>query len=193
MTALRRLRRTRKGTFHVKWPRMKHVENSIRGVLYAIAHKFARIDLDMCITVADPHCPAKYHPNGEKCRGHVVGCHWPQPLLKDGFKDPAGRLAKHAQISQMSLEQALRLRARGGYRISLIDDLIRRCGTHIIALLEPKGDPRFTQDWPWQHILDVANAANVHVQVYALPANAAALPVARRVGGFKAWVIGGKS
>jgi hypothetical protein len=188
MTVLRRLRRTRSGTFHVKWPTPKHVENSIRGILYAIAHMFARIDLDMSITKPDPHCPLRHGYPGP-CRGHVVGCHWPLPMRQDGFYDPLSHLHPDTPIWAMTAVEALRLVTGDGHRMQLIETLIGRCGTEIGALLEPKGDPRFTQDWPWQHILDTAIAAGCHVEVYALPQNAAALPVARRVGGFKAWEI----
>ncbi len=190
MTVLRRLRRTRKGVFHVKWPTPKHVENSIRGILYAIAHMFAKIDLDLSITKADPHC--RHHPAGEPCRGHIVGCHWPKPMRKDGFYDPAGLIHPDTPIWQMTLDEVLRLRTRTGYRIQLIDTLLRVCAGRIIALLEPKGDERFEQDWTWQHIRSVANTRGCQVEVYALPENAGALPFARNAG-FKAWIIGGKA
>lgn len=189
MTRLSKLRGKKAGTYHVKWPVRKHVENSVRGILRAIFLWFMRIDLDMSITAPDPHCPTEYHPDGEACRGHVVGCHWPRPMVRDGFFDPLKKLHKQMLISQMTLVEALRLETKDGYRITPIEKLLATCGTHIIALLEPKGDHRFELDWPWEHILAAAKEHKVRVQVYALPQNAKALPVAHRVGGWKTWVI----
>lgn len=189
MTRLSKLRGMKAGKYHVKFPIRKHVENSVRGVQHAIRFWFISIDIDLSITAPDPHCPAKFHPDGQSCRGHVVGCHWPQPMRKDGFYDPLGLLHPKTLISQMTLVEALRLRTHDGYHICMVEDLLRTCSVHIIALLEPKGDHRFTQDWPWEVIKAAAKAHKVRVQVYALPENAAALPVAHRVGGWKVWRI----
>lgn len=184
---LRRLRRTRKGVFHVKWPIPKHFENSLRGVAYAIAHMFAWIDLDLSITKPDPHC--RHHPDGQPCRGHIVACHWPKPMRRDGFRDPLGLIDPDTPIWDLTLDEALRLVARFGFRIRLLSDLLNACGGWIGALLEPKGDERFEQDWTWQQIRADVRAAGTHAEVYALPENSGALPFARQVGGFKAWEI----
>lgn len=189
MTRLSKLRGKKAGTYHVKWPRKKHTENSRRGVWRAISLWFMRIDLDLSITAPDPECPAKYHPDGGECRGHVVCNHWPKPMRKDGFRDPLGRIHPDTLISQMTFVEALRLVASDGTHIWPVEELLRTCGKHIIALLEPKGDHRFLLDWPWEHIKAAAKKYRVHVEVYALPENAKALPVAHRVGGWKTWVI----
>ena len=49
------------------------------------------------------------------------------------------------------------------------------------AYLEPKGDPRFLQEWTWDYIFAVAEDAGCTIAIRALPQNAAALAVARRV------------
>jgi hypothetical protein len=172
--------------FHLKAPHMKHEENSVRGVKRAKALGDSETDLDMCITKADPHCPRQYHPDGKPCRGHIVGCHWAEPMIHDGFVDPLHKLDPHTRVDEMTLQEVLRLRARTGrlvYRVCTIETLLGACAKYgRSAVLEPKGDKRFDLDWPWEHIKDVADDLGVHVRSYALPANASALPAARRNG-----------
>jgi hypothetical protein len=78
------------------------------------------------------------------------------------------------------------------YRIRSIEAALYHCARlGLIAYLEPKGDPRFAQDWPWQHIRAVADDVGCHVRVRALPQNADALEPAARVGRFPTKIIGG--
>lgn len=163
--------------FHLRAPHMKHEENSIRGIRKAARardwrgrRKYTEIDLDMLITKDN----------------RIVGCHWPRPMVRDGFKDPEGQLAKGRTVASMTLAEVSRLRARTGlftYRIQTIERLLAECAKRNIgAVLEPKGDPRFDEPWPWEHIAKVADDLGVHVRVYALRANKNALPAARAAG-----------
>lgn len=142
--------------YHLKWPHMKHEENSIRGIRYAARHGYDAIDLDLSITRDDV----------------IVGCHWPHPMIRDRFRDPRGRISPQKPVAGLSWEQVSRLvagRWPRRYRISRIERLLAACARHgIIAYLEPKGDPRFELDWPWQHIQTVADQVGAHVMVYVL-------------------------
>lgn len=161
--------------YHVPKGVPYHRGNSIRGIRRAARRGFDKIDLDLLIT-----------------RDRViVGCHWPRPLLKDGFRDPMRQVGEFALVHRLPWAVVARLVAGYvvRYRISRVERLLRECANvGIIALLEPKGDPRFRNDWPWDHIAKVADQVGCHVQVRALPQNAGALPAARRAG-FKAWEI----
>lgn len=175
MALLTRARRLIGRILHVEYPVMKHVENSLRGVRRA-ARRHEAIDLDMQITKDN----------------RIVGTHWPRPLLRDGFRDPRRRIGRHARVRDLTWAQVSRLRAGHRprlYRIQPIERLLYECARRgVVAVLEPKGDPRFTQDWTWQHIAKTAEAYGATVSVRALRENADALPAARRAG-FKAWEI----
>lgn len=190
--SLRTLARHRIGRiYHVKYPVMKHVENSVRGIRRAARRLFKAIDLDILITKADPHCQHvghAEHVNG-KCLGHIVGCHWQKLLRRDKFRDPEHRISLDAKVRNLTLDQVLRLKTVDGYHVQPIAVLLRTCAMrHIVALLEPKNDARFALSWPWNYIALIAEDLGTTVSVRALPQNAAALPAARRVG-FAAWMI----
>lgn len=145
----------RRWIFHLSFPFKKHVENSIRGIKAAAKRHFTWIDLDELITKADPNCslPADdpEHVNGQ-CLGHVVGCHWDRPMERDGFFDPQGVLHHHTRVREMSIDEALRLKTKDGYSIRRIKTLLVVCAMKRVgAWVEPKDDPRFEQDWPWQY------------------------------------------
>lgn len=140
--------------FHVQWPILKHVENSIQGIRKAARLGYDAIDLDLLITKD----------------GVVVVCHWMQPLKRDGFKDPWRRIQVHALVKELTWEQIKRLRAGNGeYRIIRVERALRECyARKIIPYLEPKNDKRFEEDWPWQQIVAAARAIGVRVWVRAI-------------------------
>lgn len=160
--------------FHLKRPRKKHEENSIRGVHEAKRRGDDEIDIDLLMDLL----------------GFIYGCHWPFPMLRDGFHDlifpRRKRMPARTNIKRMTPEQVGRLVAftRGRvYRIRRIERLLRECArVGIGAVLEPKGDPRFNQDAPWQHLAKVCDDLGVHARVYALSENSAALAPAKRAG-----------
>lgn len=162
--------------FHVAWPILKHVENSASGDRRARRHGYPAIDLDMLITADN----------------RIVNTHWDRPLLKDGFRDRRGLIGRHARIRDLTWVEVSRLvagRFPRRYRIRSIEAALGHCARlGLVAALEPKDDPRFALDWPWQHIAAVADDFGCTVSVRALPQNAAALAPARRAG-FQAWEI----
>ena len=142
--------------FHVRHPIKKHVENSIRGIRRAARLLFAWIDIDLLITKADPDCPLpaddEEHIDGV-CHGHIVGCHWDRPMLRDGFYDPEGELNPRLRVRDMSIDEALRLETKDGYKIRRVRVLLRECALrHIGAYVEAKDDKRFELDWPWRYL-----------------------------------------
>lgn len=130
----------------------KHIENSIRGIVRAARRRFQWIDIDLLITKADPNCR---HCAPGTCRGHIVGCHWDRPLLRDDFYDPAHRISIRAMVRELTLDQVLRLKTRdGGFRIRTIDVLMHTCAIRKIGCyVEAKDDARFELDWPWQYMV----------------------------------------
>lgn len=182
------------GIGHVQAPIPKHVENSNRGDRRAKRQGKDGNDLDLQITKADPNCPLVGHPehvDGE-CLGHILNTHWLQVLLRDRFRDPQKKIGLHARIDHLVLAQALRLvagRRPRRYHIRTIEQALTHCARiGLVAVLEPKGDHRFRQDWVWQYIRKVAEQVGCTVSVRALPENAAALAPAARAG-FKTWEI----
>jgi predicted amidohydrolase YtcJ len=178
MALLTRARRwvNRHGIGHVKAPIPKHVENSDRGDKRAKRRGKHGNDLDMQITKDN----------------RIVNTHWARPMVHDGFRDRAGKMPRGRMVRQMTWTEVRRLvagRWPRRYRIRSIERALRHCARlGIVAVLEPKGDKRFREDWPWQHIAAVAEDVGATVSVRALPQNAAALEPARRAG-FKAWEI----
>lgn len=177
MAILTRTRRWLAGSiFHVSYPTPKHVENSSRGDRRAKRLGKRGNDLDLLITKD----------------GWVINTHWPRPLLKDGFRDPKKRIGKRARVADLTWAQVSRLRAGRWprrYHIRTVEAALRHCASlGLVAVLEPKGDPRFKSDALWQHIAKVAEEVGCAVSVRALPENADALPYAHRAG-FETWEI----
>lgn len=153
--------------FHLKWPHWKHEENSLRGIRHAARAGYGWIDLDMQMTFD----------------GVIVCTHWSRPMLKDRFRDPRRVIQPGTPVSHLTWAQVSRLRTTDGYRIIRIETALRACHRYGIgAYLEPKGDPRFKRDTPWQYIAKVADDLGTHVRVYALPQNREALAPARAAG-----------
>jgi glycerophosphoryl diester phosphodiesterase len=153
--------------FHLKWPRWKHEENSIRGIRTAARRGYSWIDLDLQMTKD----------------GVIVVTHWARPMRKDRFRDPRSLIDPDTSVRHLTWDQLRRLRTTDGYRIPRIEAALRACHRYGIgAYLEPKGDPRFGHDEPWQHIAKVADDVGTHVRVRALRANQNALIPAHRVG-----------
>ena len=178
MALLTRARRRIGRILHVAYPTPKHVENSVRGVRRAARRGFDAIDLDMQITKD----------------GVIVGTHWGRPLIKDGFRDPRHLIGRHAQVRDLTWTQVSRLvagRWPRRYRIARIERLLSECADRgVVALLEPKGDRRFAQAWPWEHIRDVAEDVGCVVSVRALTElDGRAHVAAARRAGFEAWEI----
>lgn len=161
--------------FHVGRKEKYHRGNSIRGIRRAHRRGYPAIDLDILMTLC----------------GVIIGCHWPRPLLRDGFRDPKRRVSKTADVADLRWVVVRRLVAGWvtRYRIQRIETLLAECArVGIIAVLEPKGDPRFDHRATWDYIAKVADDKGADVKVRALPQNASALPAARAAG-FQAWEI----
>jgi hypothetical protein len=85
-------------------------ENSPQGIRYAANNNYDSIDLDIQITKD----------------GVPVNTHWGQPMAKDGFYDPLGKLKPGTQVSDMTLEEVTRLRNHDGQsQIYSLEDQIK--------------------------------------------------------------------
>lgn len=158
----------RKGSIaHVRKGLAYHLANSLRGIRAARRARKREIDLDLQMTKD----------------GVIVVCHWPRPLLHDGFRDPQGKIGRLRTVSSMTLAEVRRLRAHGGYRIVPLAAALQECGkVGIDARLEPKGDRRFRNQARWDLVRNTADHFGVKLRGYALPQNAAALPYMRSAG-----------
>ena len=161
--------------FHPRKGEKYHRVNSIRGIRRAKRLDYPAIDIDVLITLC----------------GVIIGCHWPRPLLHDGFRDPKRKVGKYADVAKLPWEVVARLVAGWAirYHIQRIERLLAECARlGIIAVLEPKGDPRFDHQATWDYVAKVADDLGATVKVRALEQNASALPAARAAG-FDAWEI----
>lgn len=139
--------------YHVKKGQRYHLGNSIRGILKAARLLYDAIDLDLNITKD----------------GVIVVTHWNRALAKDGFVDPAKRIAHDALISELTWAQVQQLRAPGGYRIQRLETMLRVCKANkIIAYLEPKADPRFELDSTWAQIRAMQRRYKTRVRVRSI-------------------------
>lgn len=166
--------------FHVSYPTPKHTENSIRGIRKAKRLGYNAIDIDMQITKD----------------GKVVGTHWSQPMLKDGFRDPLDPFARHVSVSDMNWSRVRRLFVpKGLYRIHKLRVLLAECARlDIEAVIEPKGDPRFETNAIWLQIRAAQRLTHARVSVRSLrnlggPGAGVRRVEAAQRAGFHAWVI----
>jgi glycerophosphoryl diester phosphodiesterase len=140
--------------FHLKHPHPKHEENSLRGIRKAARRGFDEIDLDLQMTKD----------------GAIVVTHWPRPMIRDGFRDPAGKLRRTRTVASMTLAEVTRLRTKhGGYRIQPLRAALAQCArSGIGARLEPKGDRRFENEALWVGVKREADALGAKVRGYSI-------------------------
>lgn len=163
--------RIRGSVYHVRKGEWYHRENSLRGV--RAARRAGKRGIDIDLQMSKPCRPGDpRHCGDAHCIGHVVGTHWGQPLLKDGFRDPLRRIPKTARVRDLYIWEIRRLIAvdRGRvYRIQPIERLLRECAKRgVVAVLEPKGDRRFELVATWQPIVRYADLVGAHLAGYAI-------------------------
>jgi Glycerophosphoryl diester phosphodiesterase family len=83
--------------------------NSLTGLRHA-ARNTKAIDLDVQVTKD----------------GVIVCTHWSRPMLRDGFRDPLGRLRRTRSIESMTWKQVKRLRSKDGHRIRTLHWMLNR-------------------------------------------------------------------
>lgn len=134
-----RIPRTQGKIFHVDKGTPYHVENSLRGVALAKRLGYDGIDLDVNASSDDV----------------VFGTHWGRPMLRDGFRDPLGKLSRDTDMHRITSEQVGRLRTSDGYRIRRVSTLIkgaRRLGLSVEV--EAKPSPPLYEKRAWQNLAD---------------------------------------
>ncbi len=148
-------------------------ENSPEGVKYAAAHNYERIDIDL----------------RETKDGVIVATHSIDPLNKrvtwGGFKDTAGKIKnRKTKVTNMTWAQVQRLRHVDGYRIHMVEDIIKAAAAEKIGIdFEIKQPKDSKEDLPY--IAALANKYKVQVTIKTqsdYPGARALLPYARRLG-----------
>lgn len=193
--------------FHVEYPVMKHVENSLRGTTWAHRHHYRTTDLDLLpdevlVKAALRAVSAGTTIPRSAIVGHIPNEHWVRPLRRDGFRDPKGVLHRDDKITAMVPEEWGRLKARSRfhsvqrhtYQILPIErqiTLLPTLGEHgMQGLLEPKECGKASVVWlrheVWEYLAEIAEAHRAKIAVYSLFHEC--LPYARDVG-FNAWKI----
>lgn len=129
-------------------------ENSPAGIAFAAKHGYASIDIDMQITKD----------------GVPVATHWSQPLKKDGFYDPLGKLDKNTKVSDMTLAEVMRLRNKDGqsqiYPMSTMIEQLKKHG--IAGDLEAKDDKRFATDKVMGYLADLVRDAGIKANLKSI-------------------------
>lgn len=146
-----------KGMFHKGAPGAPDTyafENSPAGIAFAAQNGYASIDLDMQITKD----------------GVPVATHWSQPLKKDGFYDPLGKIGKDKKVKDMTLAEVMRLRNKDGrsqiYPVSTMIQHLKKNG--IAGDFEAKNDPRFATDKIMGSIANQVRAAGIKANMKSI-------------------------
>lgn len=129
-------------------------QNTPEGIEFAAEHGYKCADLDMQITKD----------------GVLVASHWDQPMKKDGFQDPLGKLDQDTRIKDMTLAEVMRLRNEDGQsRIYTVSSLIEQLKSHGLAGdLEAKKDPRFATDKVMGQVADMVRGAGIEANLKSI-------------------------
>lgn len=129
-------------------------ENTPQGIKFAAEHGYASIDLDMHITKD----------------GQMVATHWSQPMKKDGFFDPQGKLEPATRVEDMTLAEVMRLRNEDGqsriYPMSTMIEHLKKNG--IAGDLEAKDDARFASDEVMGKLADMVRDSGVRANLKSI-------------------------
>lgn len=142
----------RKVVFHLKWPRMKHEENSNRGDLEAISKH----------CYASDHDWQKAKPAPGK-RATIWNGHWKDPFSRDGFIDPLGQFGKGDRMDEMPDEAIDRLYAvtKGKrYHMRTAAEGLRHAAS--VGLKRVFGEAKPGNDWTVQDFRDMKAVAKAH-------------------------------
>lgn len=185
--------------YHVQYPTLKHVENSLRGSRYAVRHGYRTTDLDMLPDAVLYRASAHATIPRSAIVGHIRNDHWPDPFRHDGFRDPKHILGRGDHMHEMEPFEIDRLRAGHRprlYRIPTIEQQFALCPTltrnhryGLQMLLEPKpgaSERVWLHPEVWDYLAELAEQHRARVAVYSLFHEC--LPYARHAG-FNAWPI----
>lgn len=115
-----------------------------------------------------------------------LATHWERPLLRDGFRDPQGRIGRFARVDRLWASDVERLRSEEGYRIRPVHQLFPTARRHGITLcLEVKEDPRTADAAAWAQLAADVRDKAAPVVIMSQPfrgAGVAALAAAKAAG-----------
>lgn len=130
--------------FHLKWPRMKHEENSNRGDIEAVMKG----------------CGSSDHDWQKSAQGTIYNGHWKDPFARDGFVDPHGQYGKGDHMDEMPDEAIDRLYAVSHgktYHMRTADEGLRHAAR--VGLKRVWGEAKPGNDWTVQDFRDRKTAA----------------------------------
>jgi hypothetical protein len=142
--------------FHLKWPRMKHEENSNRGDREAARRGFDGID----------------HDWQKDADGVVWNTHWQDVFRRDGFHDPERKVGRGDRFRRLHARAIRRLRAvtRGHtFRIRTADEGIRHAAK--VGLKVVYGEAKPGNVWTIEDFAArkrVADAAGIRLVVMTM-------------------------
>jgi len=149
-------------------------ENSPQGIKYAAKHGYSSIDLDMQITKD----------------GVLVNTHWSQPMSKDGFYDPLGKLDPKTKVSEMTFAEVSRLRNKDGQsRIHTMESqiaLLKKYG--IAGDLEAKNDKRFATDKVMGQIASMVRKAGIKANLKSIDRGPGSIRILEKAQEHGFWV-----
>ena len=183
--------------FHVEYPVLKHVENSLRGSRWAKSHNYRTTDLDILpdeVLTGFIRTQSKGTLRFDQIAGHIWNGHWPDPFRRDGFKDPKRILGRGDHMDEMVPHEIERIVAhswfhglRRTYHIPHVEAQLQLCGSiGLQVLLEPKHSPVYLRQEVWDYLAMTAESHGCRTAVYSLMHEC--LPFARNAG-FAAWPI----
>lgn len=136
-----RIPRTQGKLFHVDG-QPYHVENSWLGLRLAKRGGYDGIDLDVNASKDDV----------------IFATHWGRPMMRDGFRDPLGKLPRTTDVHDMTAAEVRRLRTADGFQIRRVSTLIkgaRRLGLSVEV--EAKPSPPLYEKRAWRNLADELN------------------------------------
>ncbi len=146
-----------KGMFHKGAPGAPNTyafENSPAGIKFAAKHGYSSIDIDMQITKD----------------GVPVATHWTDPMKKDGFYDPLGKLSKNTKVRDMTLAEVMRLRNKDGQsRIYPVSTMVKHLKKNGLAgSFEAKDDRRFATDRVMGYLADLMRDSGIKANLQSI-------------------------
>lgn len=149
-------------------------ENSPAGIKFAAQHNYSSIDIDMQITKD----------------GVPVATHWSKPMSKDGFYDPLHKLSPKTKVSDMTLDEVMRLRNKDGqsriYPLSTMLDILKQNG--IAGDLEAKDDPRFATDEMMGKIAQMVRQSGIKANLKSIDRGERSTKILKKAQEFGFWV-----
>lgn len=102
--------------------------------------------------------------------GVFLATHWERPLLRDGFRDPLGKIGRFTRVDHLWASDVERLRSEEGYRIRPVHQLFPTAKRHGVTLcLEAKEDHRLVHPEAWAQLAADVREEDAPVVIMSQP------------------------